>query len=52
MRQGRAMRSVEEVILVEGRYDEAGQTRLIPLEGDMNLPFAVVESGIHQVRLQ
>ena len=39
-------------ILVEGRYDEAGQTRLIPLEGDMNLPFAVVESGIHQVRLQ
>ena len=39
-------------ILVEGSYDEGGQTRLIPLEGDMNLPFAVVESGIHQVRLQ
>lgn len=39
-------------ILVEGRYDEAGQTRLIPLEGDMDLPFAVVENGIHQVKLQ
>ena len=39
-------------ILVEGRYDEAGQTRLIPLEGDMDLPFAVVENGIHQVKLE
>ena len=39
-------------ILVEGRYDEAGQTRLIPLEGDMDLPFAVVENGVHQVKLQ
>ena len=39
-------------ILVEGQYDEAGQTRLIPLEGDTALPFAVVENGAHQVKLQ
>ena len=39
-------------ILVEGKYDEAGQARLIPLEGDTDLPFAVVENGVHQVKLQ
>ena len=39
-------------ILVEGRYDEAGKSRLIPLEGDTDLPFAVVENGTHQVKLQ
>ena len=39
-------------ILVEGRYDEAGVPRLIPLEGDTDLPFAVVENGVHQVRLE
>lgn len=39
-------------ILVEGRYDEGGQTRLIPLERDTVLPFAVVENGVHHVKLQ
>ena len=39
-------------ILVEGSYDEGGQTRLIPLEADTELPFAVVENGVHQVKLQ
>ncbi len=38
-------------ILVEGRYDEAGLSRLIPLEADADLPFAVVENGVHQVKL-
>ena len=39
-------------ILVEGSYHEGGQTRLIPLEADTKLPFAVVENGTHQVKLQ
>ena len=39
-------------ILVEGSYHEGGQTRLIPLEGNTELPFAVVENGVHQVKLQ
>ena len=38
-------------ILVEGKYDEAGVSRLIPLEADADLPFAVVENGVHHVRL-
>lgn len=39
-------------LLAEGAYDEDGQARLAPLEGDSSFPYAVVESGTHRVRAQ
>lgn len=39
-------------VLVEGTYDQGGQTRIIPLENRTELPFAVVRSGSHLVRVR
>lgn len=39
-------------LLAEGAYDESGQARLVPLEGDSSFLYAVVENGTHTVRVQ
>ena len=39
-------------LLAEGAWDQGGQPRLVPLEGDESFPYAVVESGTHTVRAQ
>lgn len=39
-------------LLAEGSYDEGGQARLVPLEGNSSFLYAVVESGTHVVRAQ
>lgn len=44
----RAVRS----LLAEGAYDRQGQACLAPLEKDGGFPYAVVESGVHVVRIQ
>ena len=43
----RAIRS----ILLEGRYDDAGVQRVVPLEDDDAFPFATVKSGRHQIEI-
>lgn len=39
-------------ILIEGAYDRDGQAMLAPLERDSGFPYAVVRSGLHQVRIE
>lgn len=39
-------------ILLEGRYDEAGVQRVIPLEEDGVFPYATVKSGLHLIQVQ
>lgn len=39
-------------IQTEGAYDEDGQPRLIPLEQQTELPYAVVRSGVHRVKVR
>ena len=50
----RQMPNVRRVLrlLAEGAYDEQGQARLAPLEKDSAFPYAVVENGVHTVRVQ
>ena len=38
-------------ILVEGAYDQEGNARLAPLEGESDFPYGVAESGTHLVRM-
>lgn len=38
-------------ILLEGRYDQAGTERLIPLEDDDRFPYATVKSGLHLIQI-
>ena len=38
-------------ILLEGRYDEAGVQRVVPLEDDGAFPYATVKSGSHFIQI-
>ncbi len=38
-------------ILLEGRYNQAGRERVVPLEDDDAFPYATVKSGIHLVQV-
>ncbi len=38
-------------ILVEGAYDQEGQPRLTPLDGEHEFPYGVAESGTHLIRV-
>lgn len=38
-------------ILLEGRYDESGSQRVVPLEGDGVFPYATVRSGLHLIQI-
>ena len=44
--------AVIDQILAEGAYDKEGQPGLIPLEEGTDFPYAVVQNGIHQVRVK
>ena len=44
------VRSIRQ-ILVEGAYDQEGQARLAPLDGEARFPYGVAESGAHLVRV-
>ena len=39
-------------ILLEGRFDQAGVPRMVPLEEDGILPYATVKSGLHLVQVE
>ena len=39
-------------ILLEGRFDEAGIQRVVPLEKDDAFPYATVKSGLHLVQVE
>ena len=39
-------------ILLEGRFDEAGVQRVVPLEQDDAYPYATVKSGIHLIQVE
>lgn len=39
-------------ILLEGRFDEAGVQRVVPLEKDDAFPYATVKSGLHLVQVE
>ncbi len=39
-------------ILLEGRYDQAGRERVVPLEDDDAFPYATVKSGTHLVQVE
>lgn len=38
-------------VLLEGRYDDAGIQRVVPLEDDEAFPFATVKSGEHRIEI-
>ncbi len=39
-------------ILLEGRYDQAGIQRVVPLEEDNTFPYATVKSGTHLIQVE
>ena len=39
-------------ILLEGRYNQAGRERVVPLEDDDAFPYATVKSGTHLVQVE
>ena len=39
-------------IQVEGAFDREGQPRLVPIESETRLAYAVVESGVHLVQIE
>lgn len=39
-------------ILLEGRYDQAGVQRVVPLERDDAFPYATVKSGMHLIQVE
>lgn len=51
VRETENVRAIHQ-ILAEGSFDEAGTKRLIPLEQDAGLPFAVTKNGTHIIKLR
>ena len=39
-------------IQVEGAFDQEGQPRLVPIENETRLAYAVVENGVHLVQIR
>ena len=39
-------------ILLEGQFDQAGVSRMVPLEEDGLFPYATVKSGLHLIQVE